>query len=81
VGVMRREGSGEGVARVKVSLHGASGLADLEAVTDERGWFWFPLPLPGDWYTAAVADAGLKGATRVWLRDRRPDELVVVVGP
>src|SRR5688572_14973081 len=67
------------VPGVRVTLHDPHDLVVLEAVTDERGWFRFPMPLPPSWYVLSVDDEAGRGSTRVWLHDRRPGHLDVLV--
>jgi hypothetical protein len=65
--------SGERVPRATVTLRGTSDFVVLQATTDERGRFWFPMPLPPDWYTFTVDGEGATGQTRFWLHKRHSD--------
>jgi hypothetical protein len=73
--------AGGRVAAIPVTLRGSSGLVVLETRTDEGGRFWFPLPLPGDWYRISVDDQRAAGESKVWLHDRPPDYLDVIAHP
>jgi len=79
-GTVRSE-SGERVAHAEVTLRGSTGFVELQTQTDVGGRFWFPMPLPADWYTLAVEDESAAGQTRLWLHDRRPAILDVTVRP
>jgi hypothetical protein len=65
--------SGERVPRATVTLRGTSDFVVLQATTDERGRFWFPMPLPPDWYTFIVDDEAATGQARFWLHKRHRD--------
>ena len=71
-GSVRTADAAAPVPGVTVVLHGASGLVDLVATTDARGRFWFPLPLPADWYTFSLQDATAGGDRRRVGCKRRP---------
>jgi hypothetical protein len=79
VGRVRWLDSREAVPAVAVTLHRKNGLVVPTTTTDEAGWFRFPFPLKDDWYTVSVDVAGAKGETTLWLQDRRPDALEVLV--
>jgi hypothetical protein len=81
VGTVRAIESGQSLPGVAVALKGASGFVELQATTDDRGRFWFPLPLPADWYTISVDEEAFEGERRVWLKERRPLDLVVPARP
>jgi len=78
VGTVRVSDSGEALPATTVVLQGASGFVELRAITDQRGHFFFPLPLPADWYTLSVDDNGFEGAQRVWLEELRPVDFVIL---
>jgi hypothetical protein len=65
--------SGDRVPQVTVTLRGTSDFVVLQATTDERGRFLFPMPLPPDWYTLTVDDDRAAGQARVWLHKRHRD--------
>lgn len=73
--------SGERVGGVTVSLRAHSGFVLLDTVADDRGRFWFPLPLPADWYRITVDDDQGAGESKIWLRDKPPAYLDVVLEP
>lgn len=78
--VLLADGRSE-VAGVTVTLRDPHDLVVLEAVTDARGWFRFPLPLPPSWYVLSVDDEAGRGQTRLWLHERRPAHLNVLLQP
>jgi len=73
VGTVRLPDAGGVVPQVAVVLEGATGLIQLRAITDERGRFWFPLPLPADSYRISLDDERFDASIRVWLKERRRD--------
>jgi len=79
-GTVSWEGGGR-VPAIPVTLRGTSDFVVLETTTDEGGRFWFPMPLPADWYRIIVDDERAAGETRLWLRDRRPAMLDVIARP
>jgi hypothetical protein len=82
VGTVRLPDGGGVVPQVTVVLEGATGLVQLRAITDERGRFWFPLPLPADSYRISLADERFEASIRVWLKERRRDvDLVALAKP
>jgi hypothetical protein len=81
VGTVRVSDSSAALALTTVVLQGASGLVELRATTDRGGHFYFPLPLPADWYTVSVDDDAFEGGRRVWLKERRPVDFVILAQP
>jgi len=74
-----RWSAGGRLAGMPVLLKGRSGSVLRQTTTDRAGRFWFPLPLPPDWYQVSVRDERGVGEARVWLHDEPPDFLEVVV--
>jgi hypothetical protein len=81
VGQVRWKGSSEGVPAVTVTLRRADGVVVPSTTTDRAGWFRFPFPPKPAWYTVAVDAAAAEGETTLWLQDRRPAALDVLVRP
>jgi hypothetical protein len=79
VGRVRWQDSRDGVPGVSVSLHGSDGRAVRNTTTDQAGRFRFSFPRKPDWYTVSVAREVAEGETTLWLQNRQPTDLEVLV--
>jgi hypothetical protein len=80
-GRVRWQGATDEDPSLPVTLRGAESPVVLRTTTEEGGRFQFPFPRKAGWYTLAVATDAAEGETTVWLQDRRPAALEVLVRP
>jgi hypothetical protein len=73
--------SAQGVPSVRVTLRRADGPPLQTTNTDQAGRFYFDFPRGPGWYTVAVDAATAVGETNLWLQDRLPSGLEVLVRP
>ena len=81
VGQVRWQGTSEGVPAVPVALRRDDGVVVPKTTTDQDGWFRFPFPPMAGWYRVSVDADVAEGETTLWLQDRRPGALAVLVRP
>jgi hypothetical protein len=68
------------IPEATVTLRSAEGEL-LSTVSDQEGWFRFPLPRKPAWYTVTVDEGIGQGETTVWLQNRPPADLELGVRP
>jgi hypothetical protein len=81
LGEVRWESSGAVGHALSVSFRAAQGPVVQTTITDQAGQFRFPFPRKPGFYTVSVATDDATGETSVWLQDRPPDRLEVVLRP
>lgn len=79
-GQLRWENGDDETPLLPVSLRAAEGSVVVQTATpDAGGWFQFAFPRKPGWYTLSVNTDAAEGKTTVWLQDRPPVAVEVLV--